>query len=233
MRPARRPTAGGVYVRGVSAPRTSLALIEQLVQWVGPVFTTIGYLLVPVAVFLETSALIGLLVPGDVILALGGVYCARGDLEVAVLLPLAIVAAWAGQTTGFFLGRRYGESLVRRLPLVNRVERHLDEAEDFLQRHGGKALVLGRFATGVAAFIPFAAGMAKISPRRFLVFMIPTTIVWASLIFSVGYFLGTNLPRVDRVLSRIGWGALVIVVVGVTIAIVVRRRRERGTDGPV
>jgi membrane protein DedA with SNARE-associated domain len=75
--------------------------------------------------------------------------------------------------------------------------------------------------------------MAKISPRRFLVFMIPTTIVWASLIFSVGYFLGTNLPRVDRVLSRIGWGALVIVVVGVTIAIVVRRRRERGTDGPV
>jgi membrane protein DedA with SNARE-associated domain len=216
----------------VSAPpRTSLALIEQLVQWVGPVFTTIGYLLVPVAVFLETSALIGLLVPGDVILALGGVYCARGDLAVAVVLPLAIVAAWAGQTTGFFLGRRYGESLVRRLPLVNRVERHLGEAEVFLQRHGGKALVLGRFATGVAAFIPFAAGMAKIAPRRFLVFMIPTTIVWASLIFSVGYFLGTNLPRVDRVLSRIGWGALAVVVVGVGVAIVVRRRRERGAGG--
>ncbi|MGE5227074.1 MAG: DedA family protein [Planctomycetaceae bacterium] len=214
----------------MSAPRPTLALIEQLVQWVGPVFTTIGYLLVPVAVFLETSALIGLLVPGDVILALGGVYCARGDLAVPVLLPLAIVAAWAGQTTGFFLGRRYGEGLVRRLPLVNRVERHLDEAEVFLQRHGGKALVLGRFATGVAAFIPFAAGMARVAPRRFLAFMIPTTIVWASLIFSVGYFLGTNLPRVDRVLSRIGWGALAIVVAGVGVAVVVRRRRERRTD---
>jgi membrane protein DedA with SNARE-associated domain len=55
--------------------------------------------------------------------------------------------------------------------------------------------------------------------------------VWASLIFSVGYFLGTNLPRVDRVLSRIGWGALAVVVVGVGVAIVVRRRRERGAGG--
>ena len=205
--------------------RSSLALIEQLVEWVGPVFTTIGYLLVPVAVFLETSALIGLLVPGDVILALGGVYCARGDLAVPVLLPLAIVAAWAGQTTGFFLGRRYGESLVRKAPLVNRVERHLGEAQEFLRRHGGKALVLGRFATGVAAFIPFAAGMAKIEPRRFLAFMIPTTIVWASAIFSVGYFLGTNLQRVDTVLSSIGWGALALVATAVAIAIVVRKRR--------
>jgi membrane-associated protein len=200
--------------------RAPLALIEQIVDWIGPAFQVAGYVIIPVAVFLETSALIGVLVPGDVILALGGVYSARGELTLGWVLAMSIVAGIGGQSAGFWLGRRFGESLFRRAPLLNRLEGKLEDAKAFFDRHGGKAVSIGRFATGIAALIPFAAGMSKMPYRRFIMFAAPAVAVWATGIILVGYFLGANLERVDTVLARFGWGvlALIVVAVGGTLA---------------
>lgn len=192
-----------------------LAFIEEIVRWAGPVFRTAGYPIVFVGVFFESSALTGLIVPGDAILALGGVYASRGDLSIAWVISIAIVGAWAGQLTGYVLGRRFGRRLVRRLPLIRRVDPHLDAAKDMIQRRGGLAIVLGRFATGVGAVMPFAAGTADLPARTFVVYMVPTVAVWATAIVLVGYFLGGNLDTIDRLLSRVGWIGLAVVVLAV------------------
>jgi membrane-associated protein len=190
----------------------ALGLVREIVDIAGGFFRVAGYVVVPVAVFLETFALIGIVVPGDVILALGGVYAARGDLALPVVLGLGLVAAWCGSVAGFWLGNRHGRRVVRALPFSNRLEHHVDRTRDFFQRHGGKAVVLGRFATGVAAFVPFVAGMSEMPTRRFLAFMVPTVALWATAITMIGYLLGRNLDVVDSVLSRFGWIGLAIAV---------------------
>jgi membrane-associated protein len=203
------------------------AILEDIVRWVGPVFALAGYPIVGGAVLLERSVFIGLIVPGDVVLALGGIYAARGSLSLPWVIVIGIAAAVTGESTGFWLGRRYGRGLVRRLPLVNRLEPKLDSAEEYFRRHGGKTVAIGRYATAAGAFVPFVAGLSRMRYRRFLAFDVPAIVVWAVAIVLLGYFLEGQLDLVDRILSRFGWAMLGLLVGLVGGRIVYRRWRDR------
>jgi membrane-associated protein len=205
-----------------------LGLIHEIVRWFGPLFATAGYAIVGVAVLAERSILIGLIVPGDVIIALGGVYAARGDLNVVAVMAIAFVAAVCGESLGFWLGHRYGMRLIRRLPFVNRLEDKLEDVQRHFERHGGKTVALGRYATAAGAMIPFVAGMAGMRYRRFLVFDVPAVLLWAIGITLVGYVFGSNLDLVETVLSRFGWGILALLVAFVVGRIVWKRVRGNG-----
>jgi membrane protein DedA with SNARE-associated domain len=182
-------------------------------------------------VFLESALLLGLIVPGDVILALGGAYAANGTLSVPIVLACAIGFGWLGQTAGYLLGRRYGEALIHRAPLLNRFADRLDRAREALRRNAGKAIVLGRFATGLGSTLPFAAGVSRIEPRTFFAFALPTVAVWASLIVSIGYVAGDNLDTIDRILHAVGWVGLGLLVLAVAGWWLLRRRRDRASHG--
>jgi membrane-associated protein len=208
------------------------AILEDLVKWVGPTFAAAGYPIVGVAVFLERSVFIGLIVPGDVILALGGIYAARGDLGLPWVIVLGILAAVAGESTGFWLGRRYGRGLVRRIPLIRRLEGRLDAAEDYFRRNGGRTVALGRYATAAGAFVPFVAGLSRMRYRRFLAFDVPAIVVWAVAIVLLGYYLEGELDLVDRILSRFGWIMLGLLVGVVGGRIVFNRLRKRKEEEP-
>lgn len=157
-----------------------LAVIQEIVRWIGPVFSAIGYVLIPLATMLETAAMTGLLVPGDVVFALGGVYAARGELELVWVLALGSAGGIAGQVTGWWLGRRFGERLLTRLPLPGNNERRLEKARSTFDRHGGKAVFIGRFGTGISAITPFAAGTAGMGLTRFVAFAVPAVLVWGT-----------------------------------------------------
>src|SRR5205823_4438634 len=122
-------------------------------------------------------------------------------------------AAIAGESIGYWLGRRYGLRLIRRLPLLNRLEKTLEQSEDFFRRHGGKTVAIGRYATAAGAFVPFTAGMGRMRYGRFLLFDVPAIVVWATGITLFGYLAGRNLAFIDRVLSRFGWTVLGLIVV--------------------
>lgn len=204
-----------------------LAIVEEIVRWIGPLFATAGYWIIGLGVLAERSILIGLVVPGDVIIALGGVYAARGRLDVALVMAIAFVAAVAGESTGFWLGRRYGMRFVRRLPLLNRLEPKLRDVESYFERHGGKTVAIGRYATAAGAMIPFVAGMAKMPYTRFLLFDAPAVLLWAIGITLVGYVFGRNLALVETILSRFGWAILVLFAAAVVGRIVYTRVRDR------
>lgn len=201
-------------------------MLEEIVVRIGPVFETAGYLIVAGAVLLERSVFIGLIIPGDVVLALGGIYAAREELALPWVIVVAVVAAVVGESIGYTLGRVYGPRLIARLPLVRRLAPKLDTAEEFFLRHGGKTVAIGRFATAAGAFIPFVAGVARMPYRRFLMFDLPAIIVWAAGIAAVGYAFGSNLDRVERLLSRFGLIALGILVVFIGGRALLRRRRR-------
>jgi membrane-associated protein len=204
-----------------------ISFVEQIIKAIAPAYTTAGYAIIAAGVLAERSILVGLFVPGDVILALGGVYAARGNLELWAVIVIGTFAAIIGESTGYWLGRRYGRGLVKRIPVVSRLEGRLDGAHEYFKKHGGKTVAIGRYATAAGAFIPFVAGMSKMDYRRFLMFDVPAIVVWAVGITLFGYFFGEHVGFIDRVLSRFGLIMLGILVVGLGGYLLYRRRKRR------
>jgi membrane-associated protein len=215
------------------------ALVTQLVEWLQPFFASFGYVIVSVAMFLESAAFTGILVPGDVILAIGGVYAGRGELALPGVIACGALFGVLGSTAGYLLGRRYGDSILRRAPLLRRFGSRIDEAQASIAANAGKTIVVGRFVTGAAVFVPFVAGASGVRARTFFSFAIPTMAVWTTGLALIGFVVGNNIGTIDRILSRIGLAglALGILVIGIWIW---RRRRasepappadETGEDG--
>jgi undecaprenyl-diphosphatase len=208
-------------------------LVERIVDWVEPVFVSGGYLIIAGAVLMERSIFIGLIVPGDLILALGGVYSSQHKMSLVAVILIGTVAAICGESIGYWLGRTYGKRLIKRIPLVRRLEGQLDASQEYFRRHGGKTVALGRYATALGAFIPFTAGVARMRYRRFVAFDVPAIVVWAVAISVFGYSFGQHLDFIDKVLSRFGYGvlALFILFFGSRLAwkMIKDRRREAGS----
>jgi membrane-associated protein len=180
------------------------ALLTPLLDWLQPFFDSFGYVIVSVAMFFESAAFTGVLVPGDVILALGGVYAGRGELALPAVIACGAIFGVVGSSTGYLLGRRYGESILRRAPLLRRFQGRLDQAQASIAANAGKTIVLGRFITGAAVFVPFVAGASGVRPRTYFAYAIPTMVVWTSALALLGFFVGNNIGTIDRILSRVG-----------------------------
>jgi len=188
-------------------------IVDLLLRWLRPAYDTAGYLIVGLGVLMERSMFIGLFVPGDVILALGGVYAAQQRLSLPWVIVIGICAAISGESIGYWLGRRYGMGLVRRIPVLRRFEERLQKAEVYFQRRGaGFTVAVGRYASAVGAFVPFTAGLGRMPYRRFLLWDVPAIVVWATGITVFGYAAGRNLDLIDKVLSRFGYIMLGILV---------------------
>jgi membrane-associated protein len=204
----------------------AVSIVETIVEWLEPAFLAAGYLIICGAVLLERSVFVGLIIPGDVILALGGVYSAQGRMSLAAVIVIGTVSAIVGESIGYWLGRRYGMRLVRRLPLVRRLEGLLERSREYFRQYGGRTVAIGRYATAAGAFIPFTAGIAHMPYRRFLLFDVPAIVVWAAGISVFGYIFGRNLEFVDTVLSRFGYVVLGLVVVFFLGRFLWKRRRQ-------
>jgi membrane protein DedA with SNARE-associated domain len=209
-----------------------LALVTQLLEWLQPLFVSFGYVIVSVAMFFESAAFTGILVPGDVILAIGGVYAGRGELWLPGVIASGALAGILGATAGYLLGRRYGDSLLRRAPILRRFQDRLDQAQASIAANAGKTIVVGRFVTGAAVFVPFVAGASGVRARTFLTYAIPTMIVWATGLTLLGFFVGNHVGTIDRILSRIGLAGLGLGVVVIGIWFWRQRRTRPPADPP-
>ena len=204
-----------------------VALIETLLDWIGPFFSTYGYILIVAATMLEFGVRgrrrARRYHPGH-----RGVYAARGDLSLPWVIVLGALGTMAGESIGYWLGHRYGEALLRRLPFADRAQDKIDRARESFSRNDSKVLLVGRFASGLRVIVPFTAGMSQTtSYRRFMAFVIPTAIVWAVSVSLLGYLLGENVGLIDTILSRFGWGVLALVVLAVAGNFLWRRVRSR------
>lgn len=199
------------------------AFVSEVIDWLRPAYTAAGYAIVPAAMFLESALLLGVVVPGDLILAMAGVYASRGELSLPVVIVLAALATTAGEVTGYWLGRRYGRPLIDRVPFADRFGRRIDQASDAIRRNAGKTIVVGRFATGAAGTVPFAAGVARIPFGTFLVYAVPTIAVWATALVLLGSLIGDNVELIDSIVSSFGWVVLAAIVLAIAGRLIWRR----------
>ena len=212
------------------AGSVKLALVTQLLEWLRPFFETFGYVIVSVAMFFESAAFTGIFVPGDVILAIGGVYAGQGELSLAGVIACGAFFGVLGTSVGYLLGRRYGDAFLRRAPILRRFEDRLTLAQRSIAANAGKTIVLGRFVTGAAVFVPFVAGSSGVRPRTFFLYAIPTMVVWVAGLSLVGYLVGDNVETIDRIISRIGLAGLGLAVL--IVGFWIWRHRRASENAP-
>ncbi len=188
---------------------------ESTLLAVGPTLGQWTYLLVAVLAFLETSTFLGLALPGEVSIALGGVVAGQGVIRLEVLVPLVWLAVVAGDMTAYWLGRRLGRDFILlRGPRFGITPTRLEWAERYFDAHGGKTILIGRFLSILRTLAPFLAGASKMPFRRFLFFDALGAALWVTAFSLLGWVFWQSL---DRALELAGWGKLVVlaaVVIG-------------------
>lgn len=180
-----------------------LVCVDDFLQWlldavqaVDPIART---LIAGAAVMLETSILIGLVVPGDtiVIIASMGV---EGIVEAIAMIIAVVIGALLGESIGFWLGHWLGPR-IRHSWLGRKIgETHWIRAERYLQRRGGVAIFISRFLPVLHSLVPLTVGMSAYSYRRFLAWTAPACLIWATAYVTVSSLAaGSFLELVDRV----------------------------------
>ncbi|MFE9202355.1 DedA family protein [Micromonospora sp. NPDC007230] len=172
---------------------------------------------------LEASTFLGLLVPGEIAVLVGGVLAHEGRLPLWAVIVAAIAGAALGDQVGYLVGRRYGRRLLDRAPRRFVRSGELQRALDLLRRRGALAVVLGRWAAALRALVPGLAGTSHMPHRTFTVANIAGGTLWAVTVAVLGYLAGASYRLLER---RLGWGGEVVLAV-VVLLVVIRVIRSR------
>ncbi|MBI4729566.1 MAG: bifunctional DedA family/phosphatase PAP2 family protein [Acidobacteria bacterium] len=176
-----------------------------------------AYTLVFALATLEASAFLGLVVPGETAVLLGGVLAFQHKVSFTVVALAAVAGAVLGDSIGYFIGSRFGARLLdTRLGRRIGADR-LQRARDYVRRKGAAAIVLGRFTTVLRVLVPSFAGMAGMPYGRFLAANVAGGIAWGLTFTAVGYLAGTAWQRVERQLGRASLILLFLLVLGLAI----------------
>jgi membrane-associated protein len=211
--------AGGL----VRAPDLQGALTD-LSETLGP-WT---YALVAALAFAETGAFIGLVAPGETAIVLGGVVAAQGDVSLPAMILVAWTAAALGDLASFMLGKRLGRRfLLTRGPRLGVTAPRLERVEAFFDRHGAKAILVGRFVGLVRAVAPFLAGASGMRLRAFVPWSLLGTAVWTTSFTLIGYAFSNSFSAAADLLTHGALALAVLAAAALGLREFLRARRVR------
>ncbi len=205
----------------------TLPSLDEALTRLAPALGNWTYALVGILAYLEAAAFIGLLVPGELTVVLGGAVARTGDVSIEKLFFLVWFAAAAGDSTGYWLGHRLGRDfLMRHGPRFHITPNVVARVEGIFNAHGGKAIILGRFVGVARAITPFLAGTSHIPYRRFLMYDVPGAGAWAACFLAVGYIVAESAKRAASLSHAIGFGIGGAAAVGALVVGIVQLRRH-------
>jgi membrane-associated protein len=178
-----------------------LALVQEYGVWI--------YAILFVIIFAETGLVVLPFLPGDSLLFVTGALCGMGSLELQILMPLLIVAAFSGDNTNYWIGRLLGLRLLNHASQKLIKHEHLEKTHLFFDKHGGKTIIFARFLPIIRTFAPFVAGIGTMNYRSFVMFSVMGSVAWIGSLTIAGYFFG-NIPIIKNNLT--------LMVIGIVIA---------------
>jgi membrane protein DedA with SNARE-associated domain len=192
-----------------------------------------GYVAIVVLVLVESF---GVPAPGQTAIIIGAALAGRGHLNIVVVAVAAFLAAVIGDSIGFGIGLTGGHRLIVRFgKYVHITPERLARAERFMSRHGAKVITIARFIDGLRQINGILAGAAEFPWRRFLLFNAIGAAAWVGVWATAGYVASDHLTKVEHLLGKYEWYALVAVValiLGYIAWRMVRRRRAKPAGQP-
>lgn len=187
-----------------------LHLDKNLAMVIGQ-YGTATYGLLFLIIFMETGFVVTPLLPGDSLLFAAGALSATSSLNVWLLYFLLMFAAILGDTVNYWIGHFIGPKIFEGEHRFIKKE-YLIRTQKFYDKYGGQAITIGRFVPIVRTFVPFVAGIAKMSYKHFIIYNILGGVLWISFFTWTGYFFG-NLPFVK---ANFHYVVAVIILISIT-----------------
>ncbi len=195
------------------------------------------YALLFLIIFAETGLVVTPFLPGDSLLVTAGALAARENmLHLWIVFPLLLVAAILGDAVNYAVGHFLGPKVFRAEAtdsfwhrLLNR--KHLQQAHEFFERYGGKAVVLGRFVPIVRTFVPFVAGAGSMSYPQFAFYNVAGGILWVGLCCGAGYAFG-NIPWVQDKFELVVVGIVLVSLLPIVWSILISKLSRSATSAP-
>lgn len=208
----------------------------QLIEWIRDLLKNPGHLIdwggypgLMAIIFLETGAMVFFL-PGDSLLFVAGLYAARGNLNIGLLIALLIPMAVIGDATSYYIGKKTGPALFTRPKSLLFRPAYAEAAQKFYDKHGGKAIIIARFAPLVRTFVPVVAGIAQMKYSLFARYNVIGAAAWITSMTVLGYYLGQIEwigANIDKVIV-----AIVFVSILPGIISILKARFGKRSDAP-
>lgn len=204
-------------------------VLVQLIQDPKAFLTNSSLLVVCLVVFTENGVFFGFFLPGDTLLFTAGLLCAAGTIDVTIvsLIAAIVTAAFLGSLFGYYFGLRAGAPLRHRNDSLFFKKKYLDTAEAFFTKHGGMALIMGRFLPILRTFAPIFAGIIKFDLKQYLIYNLLGAVAWGMGMTLLGYFLGSIYPGTDKHLDKIILGIVIITWIPVIVTYFKEQRRRK------
>jgi membrane-associated protein len=169
-----------------------------------------GLLAVAFIIFAECGILLGFFLPGDTLLLAAGIFAAKGKMSIGWLVASVIIAAIIGYEVGYILGKRAGPKIFNRRDGFLFRKEYMGRAEQFFDKYGAVTVVVARFVAHVRTFVSVIAGASNMNRRRYFVYNVIGAVIWAGGVTLLGYWLGTNVPNIDKIILPVVIVALII-----------------------
>ena len=184
----------------------------------------VGQFGLPLIIFAETGLLVGFFLPGDSLLITAGLFAARGDLNLPLLIVTLIPAAILGNATGYQIGKRTGKALYSRPDSLLFRREHLQMTHDYYEKHGGITIILAQFIPILRTFAPVVAGVGEMGYTRFAAYNVVGAIAWVASMTLGGYALGNIVPNIEQ---RIHYVVAVVIAISLLPPAIAWFRRRR------
>jgi membrane-associated protein len=187
--------------------------IAQIRQYLDPrTIAAAGYLVLNGVIFAETGLAAGFCFPGDSLLFVAGLFAAKGNLNIGVLLLTLSVSGVLGDAVGYLTGLKLGKRLFSKPKSLLFRPSHLQKAHGFYETYGNKTIIIARFIPIVRTFAPMVAGAAEMPYGRFVVYNVIGGVGWIFSMLLSGYFLGQLFPVLEKNIEKV-----VIVIVTLSL----------------
>jgi membrane protein DedA with SNARE-associated domain len=204
-----------------------IAAVENFLSQSGPWSLVLIFLVV----MLESSAFLGLVVPGEMIAVIAGVMAADDFFSPWTAFAVVASAAMIGDLTGYTIGHTRGQAVLARWSFARRqYEKHRARLEYYFEHFGAATVFVGRFVAVGRAFIPFTAGLSGMRIRKYAPIAVVAGLVWASVAVGLGYTVGSNWRLVEKWLKSISVGIIILVVLTALMAGLWRSLVSRQTE---
>lgn len=172
---------------------------------------------------------LGIPIPSEILLPLGGVGIKTGQFNVAVVLFAGVAGQLVGLVLSYAIGRYGGIELIERYGRYVGIRRHdLDKAQIAFDRYGGRIVFFGLILPGIHGYVGYPAGIAKMNPGRFIAFATLGASIWAGGLIYLGYLLGNRLDLIDTFFRQ--FAIAIILIIAVILFLYIRRHRRALTQ---
>ena len=195
----------------------------DLAHWVA----TLGLVGLFLIIFCESGLFFGCILPGDSLLITAGMLSQRGLFNLELLLIVGWTAAVLGYATGYIFGNQLGHWLLKREDGIFFKRRYIQQAHDFFDHHGGKALILCRLLPIVRTFCPIVAGMGEMALKPYTLYTLIGATIWVGGMVFVGDYLSRIFPGIVHYILPVAITIIVLSVLPGVFQILKKRYKSR------